>query len=63
MNNKLLSGERLSEDAYNGKAEDNMVKLIKDNEKSHRHSICLGFDAPAFTLNYLLIALTSFSHI
>lgn len=34
--NELLSGERLSEDAYNGKAEDNMVKLIKDNENARR---------------------------
>lgn len=30
--NELLSGERLSEDNYNGKAEENMVNLLKDTE-------------------------------
>ena len=34
--NELLSGERLSEDAYNRKAENNMVELIKDNQKTKR---------------------------
>lgn len=34
--NELLSGEHLSEEAYSGKAEDNMVKLIKDNEDTKR---------------------------
>lgn len=37
--NELLSGERLSKDAYNGKAENNMVELIKDNEKTKRENI------------------------
>ena len=36
--NELLSGERLSEDAYNGKAEDNMVKLIKDSENVRKEA-------------------------
>lgn len=31
--NELLSGERLSVDNYNGKAEENMVNLLKDTEK------------------------------
>ena len=31
--NELLSGEYLSVEAYSGKAEDNMVKLIEDNEQ------------------------------
>ena len=31
--NELLSGERLSDEAYSRKAEDNMVELIKDSEK------------------------------
>lgn len=31
--NELLSGERLSEDNYNGKAEENMVNLLKDTER------------------------------
>ncbi|MBR6326749.1 MAG: helix-turn-helix transcriptional regulator [Lachnospiraceae bacterium] len=34
--NELLSGERLSEDAYNGKAEEHMVELIKNNENEKR---------------------------
>ena len=36
--NELLSGERLSEDAYSGKAENNMVELIKNNEKAKREN-------------------------
>lgn len=36
--NELLSGERLSVEAYGGKAEDNMVKLIKDNEQIKKTS-------------------------
>ena len=31
--NELLSGEHLTQDTYNGKAEENMMDLIKDNEK------------------------------
>lgn len=31
--NDLLSGERLSKDNYGGKAEENMMHLIKENEK------------------------------
>lgn len=31
--NELLSGERLSVDNYNGKAEENMVNLLKDTEQ------------------------------
>ena len=34
--NELLSGERLSEESYNGKAEDNMVQLIKDSENEKK---------------------------
>lgn len=33
--NELLSGERLSVDNYNGKAEENMVNLLKDTEKQN----------------------------
>ena len=36
--NELLSGERLSKDAYNGKAENNMVELIKDKEETKKDS-------------------------
>ncbi len=31
--NELLSGEKLSEDNYNGKAEENMVNLLKNTEQ------------------------------
>ncbi len=34
--NELLSGERLSEDAYSGKAEEHMVDLIRNNETEKR---------------------------
>nr|MCR5728494.1 helix-turn-helix domain-containing protein [Lachnospiraceae bacterium] len=34
--NELLSGERLSEDAYSGKAEEHMVDLIRNNEAEKR---------------------------
>ncbi|MBE5828937.1 MAG: helix-turn-helix domain-containing protein [Butyrivibrio sp.] len=34
--NELLSGERLSEEAYSRKAEKNMVELIKDKEETKR---------------------------
>lgn len=33
--NELLSGEKLSVDNYNGKAEENMVNLLKDSEKQN----------------------------
>lgn len=33
--NELLSGERLSKDDYHGKAEENMVNLIKKNQNNH----------------------------
>lgn len=36
--NELLSGQRLSEDDYNGKAEAIMVDLIKEKELEKRHS-------------------------
>ena len=35
--NELLSGERLSVEAYNRKAEDNMVELMRDTEKVKRN--------------------------
>ena len=37
--NELLSGERLSNDNYNGKAEENMVNLLKDTER-----VCFAAD-------------------
>ncbi|MCR5717155.1 MAG: helix-turn-helix domain-containing protein [Lachnospiraceae bacterium] len=36
--NELLSGERLSEEAYSRKAEDNMVELMKNNEAEKKES-------------------------
>lgn len=37
--NELLSGERLSEENYKKKAEENMMLLIKEKEKNQRKSI------------------------
>lgn len=36
--NELLSGERLSQEAYSGKAENNMVELMKDSENLKREN-------------------------
>ncbi len=37
--NELLSGEKLSDDSYHGKAEENMVNLIKQTENEKRKAI------------------------
>ena len=37
--NELLSGERLSLEDYHGKAEENMVNLIKENDKNRTTSL------------------------
>lgn len=34
--NDLLSGERVSEDAYQKKAEDNMMELMRENEENRK---------------------------
>jgi len=40
--NELLSGEKLSSDSYHGKAEENMMKLMKEKQKSGRISAVVG---------------------
>ena len=36
--NELLSGEKLSDDNYHGKAEENMMTLMKETEKHKKNS-------------------------
>lgn len=36
--NELLSGERLSEDSYDRKAEENMMNLMEENRKQREHN-------------------------
>lgn len=40
--NELLSGEKLSEDSYHGKAEENMMTLMKEKQSSGRVNAILG---------------------
>lgn len=40
--NELLSGEKLSEDSYHGKAEENMMTLIKEKQNSGRVNAIVG---------------------
>lgn len=58
--NELLSGERLSEDAYSGKAEDNMVELIKDSERNRKDSkgTIIGTCVGALLLCLFIYAIT-----
>lgn len=50
--NELLSGERLSEDSYSMKAEENMMKLMKESEKNKRrnHNFMVVFIAGLLTV-------------
>ncbi|MBR1650154.1 MAG: helix-turn-helix domain-containing protein [Lachnospiraceae bacterium] len=40
--NELLSGERLSDESYSGKAEENMMKLAKDAEDGRKNKKVVG---------------------
>lgn len=40
--NELLSGEKLSEDSYHGKAEENMMTLMKEKQNSGRVNAVVG---------------------
>lgn len=40
--NELLSGEKLSDDSYHGKAEENMMKLMKEKQNSGRLQAIVG---------------------
>lgn len=55
--NELLSGERLSVDTYNGKAEENMVNLLKDTEKQNEKK---KWSLVNIVLNLLWILLLGF---
>lgn len=37
--NELLSGEKISDDCYHGKAEENMIKLIEQSEKDKKRNL------------------------
>ena len=39
--NELLSGERLAEEAYKQKAEENMMNLVKEAQESKKKIICV----------------------
>ena len=41
--NELLSGEKLSDDNYHGKAEENMMTLMKEKQKNGRINAVVGF--------------------
>lgn len=55
--NELLSGERLSVDTYNGKAEENMVNLLKDTEQQREKQ---KWSKVNIILNLLWIVLLGF---
>ena len=40
--NELLSGEKLSDDSYHGKAEENMMTLMKEKQNSGRVNSIVG---------------------
>jgi transcriptional regulator with XRE-family HTH domain len=61
--NELLSGERLSDESYSGKAEENMMKLAKDAEDGRKNKKVVGIIGAGcgvliflFFLEYAIIA-------
>ena len=50
--NELLSGEKLSDDNYHGKAEENMITLMKEKQKSGRRNAVLGM---IFAVLFILV--------
>ncbi len=50
--NELLSGEKLSDDNYHGKAEENMITLMKEKQKSLRRNAVLGM---VFAILFILM--------
>lgn len=52
--NELLSGEKLSDDNYHGKAEENMMTLMKEKQKGGRISAIIGM-----VLGILFILMTA----
>ncbi len=52
--NELLSGEKLSDDSYHGKAEENMMTLMKEKQKGGRINAIVGL-----VLGILFILITA----
>ncbi len=50
--NELLSGEKLSDDNYHGKAEENMMTLIKEKQKGGRVNAVVGL---VFAVLFILV--------
>ncbi len=60
--NELLSGERLPEEHYIGKAEENMLELVKENEKTKKNNWSYLFSsAIGFLILVLAYVLSVFS--
>lgn len=55
--NELLSGERLSDEHYSNKAEENIIQLIKENKQSGKKTLqyVLGYIAAIFVILGLVI--------
>jgi len=61
--NELLSGERLSDDCYSKKAEENMMKLMQESEKNKRRNqnFMVVFIAGLLTVLLVVILVIAFS--
>lgn len=55
--NELLSGERLSDEHYSNKAEENIIQLIKENKQSGKKTLqyVLGYIAAIFVIIGIVI--------
>lgn len=61
--NELLSGERLSEESYSKKAEENMMKLMQESEKNKRknHNFMVVFIAGLLTVLLAVVIIIALS--
>lgn len=61
--NEFLSGERLSEDIYSKKAEENMMRLMEESEKNKRknHNIMVVFIAGLLTVLLVVVLVIALS--
>ena len=57
--NELLSGEHLTQDSYLGKAEENMMNLIKSNEKQKKWMIKGMISGIVLILGFVMILILS----
>ncbi len=56
--NELLSGEKISSEEYNKKAEENIMKLVNENEEARKHN--LFWNAIGLGVSVLLACITCF---